>query len=303
MTTVSPAATPPAAADRRAPDRSAAGKEIAVFLGVTAALMVASTTVAIGQDVDVRHIEQATAVGQAAMYGQAFFPLLGALAARLAVAGTLRGAGFGLRRAPWRSIGLAWLYGLGTTLAGAALVWLTGLGGFVTGELTGMVPLGLTVLVLPYLVLAFGEDIGWRGLLVTRLAALAGPRTVVLVSGAAWAAFHVPLMVWLGGTPPGVPMWWAVAMFTVGGVALGAVLASMQLRWGLWPGVVAHAVANAAFYHVIAPLTRDEAHTAWFSTETGLGWAVAAVAGALLWLRYVPLTRTANGGTAAGVRR
>ena len=247
---------------------------------------------ALAQGVDVRNIEDASPLGQAVMYGQALWPFVGVLVARLSVGGSLRRAGLGFRRPGWRPLGLAWAYGLGVTLAGGLLVWGTGLGGIDTGPLTGVVPLGLTVLALPYVPLALAEDVGWRGLLVTRLAEVSGPRTVVLVSGFAWAAFHWPLIALLGGTPGGVPAVAAVAMFTVSTLALGAVLASMQLRWGIWPGVLAHAVVNAALYHVLEPMTTEQGATGWFATETGLAAAVVGVAGAWLWLRRFPV-RTA----------
>ncbi|WP_433303706.1 CPBP family intramembrane glutamic endopeptidase [Actinoplanes sp. CA-030573] len=284
-------------------NRKSAIKEIAVFLGTTAALLAASTTVALGQDVDVRHIDDATALGQAAMYGQAAFPLIGALVARLATHGTLRRPGFGFRRTSWRSIGIAWLYALAATLAGGVLVWVTGAAGFDSGGLSPSVLLGLTVLTLPYIPLAIGEDIGWRGVLVNRLAEISGPRTVVLVGGLAWSAFHWPLILLLGGTPQGVPPIMGVVLFTVFNTALGAVLANMQLRWGIWPGVIAHAVGNAVMYHVLTPLTVENAHSGWFATETGLMSVITGIAGALLWWRFAPLVRTPDGGTAPGTRR
>jgi membrane protease YdiL (CAAX protease family) len=163
-----------------------------------------------------------------------------------------------------------------------------------------MVPLGLTVLVLPYVLLAIGEDVGWRGLLVTRLAEVAGPRTVVLVGGLIWSAFHWPLILVLGGTPTGVSEWWAVLWFTVGTTALGAVLAAMQLHWGLWPGVLAHAVVNAALYHVVEPLTEDTGRASWFATETGMVHGLVLVVAAAVFLRFFPLVSSADGGTVAG---
>jgi membrane protease YdiL (CAAX protease family) len=177
------------------------------------------------------------------------------------------------------------------------VVWAVGLAGFKTDAVGAMLPLGLTVLVLPYIALAIGEDVGWRGLLVARLAGIAGPRTVVLVSGLVWAMFHWPLMIFLGGTPEGVPVWWSVIVFTVFIMGLGAVLANMQLRWGLWPGVVAHAVSNATMYHVLEPLTREKSLTGWLSGEAGLIPAIIAILGALIWWRFAPLARTAEGGT------
>ena len=132
---------------------------------------------------------------------------------------------------------------------------------------------------------------------MTRLAQVAGPRTVVLASGLAWSAFHWPLILWLGGTPEGVSPAYAVVMFTVALTAFSAVLASMQLRWGIWPVCVAHAVWNATLYQVLEPVTVEESSTTWFSTETGLFLAVTSLVAAALWWRRFPLRGTSSGST------
>ncbi|MGY1605084.1 CPBP family glutamic-type intramembrane protease [Geodermatophilus sp. SYSU D00815] len=277
-------------------------KEVGVFLGTTAALIATTTGIAVAHDADVRRVDEAPPLVQALLFGQALIPLLAAVVARLATGG-LRRPGWGFRRPSWRSLLTAWLWGLLTTLAGGALVWLTGVGGFRDEGLDVQVLLGLTVLTVPYVLLALAEDVGWRGVLVQRLATVCGPRTVVLVSGIPWALFHWGLVLFLGGTPAGVPTWWALLCFTVGTVAFGAVLASMQLRWGIWPGVVAHAAVNAVLYHVLDPLTGDTGRTNWFATESGLFGTLALVAGAALWLRFLPLVRRAGGGTDVVPRR
>ncbi|MFI7587002.1 CPBP family intramembrane glutamic endopeptidase [Spongisporangium articulatum] len=301
MTAVHPLAAPaeqsaptspePSPTDGPAPAyERTARREIAVFLAVTFGLIGVSTVVAWNEGVDVTHIEDATPLGAAAMYGQAFFPLLGALAARFTVG--RRGEGWGFRRAPWRSLASAWAYSVAVVLGAGTLVWLTGTGGLDTHAdgTTLLTALGgLTVLAAPYVLLALGEDVGWRGLLTTRLARLGGPRLVVLGGGLAWSAFHVPLIVWLGGTPEGVPVWFAVTAFTVGTTAFGAVLSSMQLRYGIWPGVVAHAVFNAVLYHAVEPLTVTRDATGWTGTETGAFAALVGVLGAAVWLRRNPI--------------
>jgi membrane protease YdiL (CAAX protease family) len=162
----------------------------------------------------------------------------------------------------------------------------------------------VTALVVPFALLALSEDLGWRGLLVTRLAEISGPWTVVLVSGLAWSAAHYPLMIWIGGTPEGVSMPYAITMFTIGTTAGGVVLAWMQLRWGIWPGVVAHAAFNVALYYVAEPATvLAGAGTNWIATESGLAVAAASVLAAALWLRRAPLVARPGGrGTAAAVR-
>lgn len=278
--------------------RRTARREIGIFLAVNAALTAVSTAVALSEGVDVRHIEDASALGQTVMYASASFAAVGAVVAQLVVHRSLRRPGWGVRRTPLRAVAGAWGFTLATVLTSGVLLWGTGLGGLDTGAVGTSTLLGLTVLVAPYALLALAEDVGWRGLLVTRLAAIAGPRTVVLVGGVTWSAFHWPMMIWLGGTPEGVAPWFAVAMFTVGLTGFGAVLAGMQLRWGIWPGVVAHAVWNATLYHVLEPLTVERKHTLWFGTETGLLTAVVGVAAALLWWRFLPLVRTPEGTTA-----
>ncbi|WP_245899756.1 hypothetical protein [Geodermatophilus normandii] len=107
MTTTPSLSAPPAApAVRPSPWR-----EVGVFLGTTAALLTVTTSVAAAADADVAHVDQAPPLVQALLFGQALIPLVAAVVARLATAGTLRRPGWGFRRASWRSLGTAWLWG------------------------------------------------------------------------------------------------------------------------------------------------------------------------------------------------
>ncbi|EFC80026.1 hemerythrin domain-containing protein [Parafrankia sp. EUN1f] len=320
-------------ADGRRPRR-----ELVVFLAVTFGLTALSTAVALGQSVDVRHIGDASGLGQTAMYAQALWPLLGAAAARLAVrrprrpgAAATRAAaapgctgdaatrdGWGWRRPSARVLGLAWLYGVSYPLLAGLVLWMTGLGGFDgagladTFALGGLptavgaalaVTLGLTVGCLPYVLLAIGEEVGWRGVLVPHLAEGNSPARVVLLGGLIWSAFHLPIIVALGGTPDGVPTPVAAVCFTVALTALGATLAWQRLRHGLWPAVVTHAAVNATLYTVVEPATTDRAHTGWFGTETGLLLAVASVVAAVCWSRRAPLRPSADGTVVANIAK
>ena len=262
-----------------------ARREAVRFVVIQALLGVAGTAVAVSEGVNVTHIEDASPLGQAVTYGLALTPLIAALVARLSTTRTLRGWGF--RRTGWRPLLLAWALGLVPVLAGYAAVWTTGAGRF-DGDPSSAVLAG-TVLVAPYMLLALAEDLGWRGLLVTRLAQLARPRTVYLVSGVLWSLSHLGLLLFLGGTPEGVSPLYAAAMFTVATTALGSMLAAMQLRWGLWPGVVAHATVNAVLYHFADPSTVPTgALTGWIATETGVAYALAMVVTALAFFRWFP---------------
>jgi membrane protease YdiL (CAAX protease family) len=298
---MSTTSSPPATTAVATPDPTGlARRQIAIFLSTTFGLLAASTVTGVALDVDVRHLADASPTGQAAMYGQALWPLVGAVVAQLATRRTLRRPGWGFQRTPWRTLGLAWLFAVVVGVLPPVLVWVTGFAGFNPADLARHALLAMTVLALPYVVLALGEDVGWRGLLVSRLALLGGPRLVVLGSGLAWAAFHWPLMLFLGGAPEGVPLLWSVPMFTIATTALGAVLAWMRLRWGQWPGVVAHAVLNAVTYHLIVPATVEDTRTGWVGTESGLAAALVLTVAAVLWLRSAPLRRV-DGRTVAAL--
>lgn len=281
-----------------APAPATARREVVCFVILQAFLGLAATAVALVENVNLLQIEEASVLGQVATYGMAFTPLIAALVVRLSTTRGLRG--FGFRRVGWRPMLLAWVTGLAPVLAAYAVVWLTGAGGFSGDPISAI--LAATVLVLPYLPLALAEDIGWRGLLVTRLAQIARPRTVYAVSGVLWSLSHVWLIVFLGGTPQGVSPVYAAAMFTVGTTALGSILAAMQLRWGLWPGVLAHATVNAVLYHFADPATGVTGPaTNWIATETGLAYAISMVVAALIFHRWFG-RRGGVGSATAGVK-
>jgi uncharacterized protein len=289
---------------RRTPSATAARREIAIFLVLQFAFLACSSTIAISEGVDVRRIDEASALGQASLYLSGLGAVLAVIVARLVTAGTLRRAGWGFRRVRPRIVLGAWAYGLIVPLVAYVAVWGSAAGAFeADGGMALSAAVAVTALVVPFALMALAEDLGWRGLLVTRLAEIGGPRTVVLVGGIAWSAAHYPLMIWIGGTPDGVSMPYAIAMFTIGTTALGAVLAWMQLRWGIWPGVVAHAAFNVALYYVAEPATVVTGPaTNWIATESGLAVATASVLAAVLWLRRAPLVAHPGGGTAAAVR-
>lgn len=286
-------------------------REIAIFLALTAVLTAASIAVAVSQGVDVTRLGEAPLIGQIALFGQAFYPGIAAIVARLMTAGTLRGLGWG-----WGATRryLTPSYALPLAYCGVAygIAWATGLAGWDPEGLAAGLPLAgvpegvaaigaallaLTVGMVPFLVLSLGEEIGWRGLMVPRLAEVMPLPKVALCSGLAWASFHLPLMLFVAGAVEGVPIFYAVACLAVTGVALSYPLAWLRLKSrSVWPAVVLHASHNAAVYLVCDPLTTDAGNAAFFAGETGAGLAVAAVSVAgLLWLYDRRTGREARG--------
>lgn len=91
---------------------------------------------------------------------------------------------------------------------------------------------------------AFGEEVGWRGYMPTRLVTAGVPKPV-LISGLIWALWHVPLILsgqYGAGSRPRL----SATLFVIGVIADGYLAAFLRLQWGsVWPAVVMHGAWNA----------------------------------------------------------
>lgn len=92
-------------------------------------------------------------------------------------------------------------------------------------------------------VLAFGEELGWRGWLQTALLPL-GTWPALLITGVAWGLWHAPVI--LLGYNFGRPDLVGVLLMVGGCVAWGILFGWLRLRSAsLWPAVLAHGSLNA----------------------------------------------------------
>jgi len=116
---------------------------------------------------------------------------------------------------------------------------------------------------------ALGEEIGWRGFLVPELSKNVSFTGTALISGAIWACWHYPLLIW-GDYNSGTPTWYGLSCFTVMVVSISFVFAWMRLKSGsLWTGALLHASHNLYIQAIFTPLTRDTGKTAWYIDEFG----------------------------------
>lgn len=122
-------------------------------------------------------------------------------------------------------------------------------------------------------VLAFGEELGWRGWLVPALRPL-GTWPALLLSGVIWGLWHSPLIL-LGYNFGRTDI--TGVLFMVGGcVAWGVLLGWLRLRSAsIWPAVLAHGSLNASagLILIVAASQPDLA----LAGPLGIaGWIVAA---------------------------
>lgn len=135
-------------------------------------------------------------------------------------------------------------------------------------------------------VAATGEEIGWRGLLLPELSRKLSLPTAALVTGAIWAVWHYPGILWGGYASDSTPIWYSVVSFTVMALGWSMVLAWLRFASGsFWPAALMHGAHNITIQAILDPITNEAAGvTPFVIGEFGLGIAFAYVcAGALAW--------------------
>lgn len=113
-----------------------------------------------------------------------------------------------------------------------------------TISLISQTALAFTIAIPINMLFTFGEEFGWRGYLLPRLAPLGGLPAAILV-GLVWGFWHAPLIVLDGYNYPGYP-WLGVLMMMLFCVLLSIIFAWLRFRSGsVWPSTLAHAALNA----------------------------------------------------------
>jgi uncharacterized protein len=271
-------------------DRSRTRPALALFLALTFALSAVFWWLII-------------AAGSLGAHGGAYVlalmwcPGVGALVTRLAFQRDLRGQGWRPGEPRW--VALAYVLPFAYAAATYGLVWLAGLGGVDLGRFR--TPVGVFVVLgsLQSLLSATGEELGWRGFLVPTLARTMSFGRAALVSGAIWAAWHVPLILFADYNA-GTPAWYAVPCFAAMVVALAVPLAWLRLRSGsVWPAALLHATHNLFVQGFFDRVTVDTGPTRWLTGEFGAALAAAvALTAWLFWRARGAVTWGASRGAA-----
>jgi uncharacterized protein len=129
---------------------------------------------------------------------------------------------------------------------------------------------------------ALGEELGWRGFLVPQLAKVTSFPRVALISGAVWALWHYPLILFADYHGAG-PLWFSIACFTVLVLGISFLFAWMRLKSGsVWTGMLLHASHNLFVQAFFDAQTRNARVTGLWTTEFGAGLALAAIFVALI---------------------
>ncbi|MBI2824367.1 MAG: CPBP family intramembrane metalloprotease [Planctomycetia bacterium] len=243
-----------------------------------------------------------------------WMPAVAAVVARLVLRDGFKDVSFrwGGRRGFQMAI-TGWLFPVAVGTVAYGLAWSTGLALFKTPAVPGLpavtapidalcllLAIRLSIGVVIAAIAAAGEEIGWRGYMLSRLIE-AGVPCPIFVSGLVWAAWHLPLI--LGGVYASGPYpILSACLFVVAIVAQGFVLARLRLASGsVWPAIIGHSAWNATIQGVFDFSTISPSSGPWVG-ESGILVALTMFAFAWpfmrgTWPAYrapgVPLVRTA----------
>ncbi|NTU84886.1 MAG: CPBP family intramembrane metalloprotease [Chloroflexales bacterium] len=233
-----------------------------------------------------------------------FAPALASIVARLALREGFGDVSFRLReRRIWRGILVALLFPLLVAIIAYGLAWGLGLAQFqppptpadwphfASPAVTFAFTLVATLVFALVPTLPLGEELGWRGYMLTRLVDTGVPRPL-LVSSLIWGAWHLPIIV--AGTyrpgNPSAPLLVQCGLFLVVVVAFGSFLGGLRLATGsIWPPVVAHGAWNLVIQAVFDPATHGATARLWTGEAGLLVIGVTVVGTLLLW--QTPLLR------------
>jgi uncharacterized protein len=165
---------------------------------------------------------------------------------------------FGPARQILPALGKAWAYPLIVGGIAYGIAWATGLASFAAPSMrdfgltaapgwvrfAALLGVAASIGVPLSAISAAGEEIGWRGFMMTRLVEAEIPRPA-FVSGLIWGFWHVPLIVtgqYASGPHPLV----SALLFLVSIVAAGYVAAHLRLGSGsVWPAIAFHSAWNS----------------------------------------------------------
>jgi uncharacterized protein len=213
-------------------------------------------------------------------------PGVSALATRLIFQHNVRGEGWKWGPTRYEIAGYVLPIVYASVAYGA--VWLTHFGGVDPSRFHASIWRFIILGILTSIVYALGEELGWRGFLVPKLAeGLTFTRTA-FVSGIIWSAWHIPLIIFAGYNG-GTPAAYSIACFVVLVIGISFPMAWLRLKSrSVWPTAIMHASHNLFIQGFFDVVTVNTGPTKYLLSEFGAVLALAAViTGYIFWrLRY-----------------
>lgn len=163
------------------------------------------------------------------------------------------------------------------------VAWSVGLAEFVPPTFGLLFLAELSVQFVAQLIGGLGEEIGWRGYMLTRLIDARVPYPV-LVSGLIWGVWHLPLLL-SGLYYAGPNIYLSALLFMVAVTVLSWFYAQLRLVTGsIWPAILLHGAWNAIIHNIFDASTSGAQANLWIG-ESGILVMLATIVVSVLLIR------------------
>lgn len=177
--------------------------------------------------------------------------------------------------------GIIWIFGLGKLNIDGLQAQVTDTLGF--EEINSFLAFVIIILfvgivgIIPSVLSALGEEIGWRGFLVPELYKSQNLTKTSLISGFFWGIWHLPILLFADYNS-GTPSWFAMTCFMVLVIGVSFLYTWYRMKSGsLWTAVILHASHNVFIQSFFTPITEDTGNTAYYIDEFGIVLPMVAI--------------------------
>lgn len=231
-------------------------------------------------------IKSSTGVNSGSVFviGLMWVPGISALISKLVVDHSIRGLGWRIHKKSLPYIGMAYVIPLILCFMVYGFAWLTGIGTLGDYSITQIIIFAIAGVLISCLA-AVGEEIGWRGFLLTELRQIVPVKLISVIIGVVWYLYHVPAILFSDYNNENIPYSLLCFFIMVMGFTIVANFLCVKAQ-SFWPAVLLHASHNVFVQSIFDSITVTGKYTKYFTSEFGIGLAVAyigiAIAGAFI---------------------
>jgi len=129
--------------------------------------------------------------------------------------------------------------------------------------------LALIIMLPVTFITAFGEEIGWRGLMYPVMQRMWGWKKAIIISGGVWTLWHLPLVI-SGLYLQGTLIIYRVPVFIIEVFGLTVIFSWVRMKSrSVWPAIVIHTAHNYIDQIIFQSLT-NKTYSGYFVGETGI---------------------------------
>lgn len=205
------------------------------------------------------------------VYGLMWMPALAGIITKLITDHTIRGIGW--RPCSIKNMLISYFLPIIACIIVYGIAWVTGIGTYKSIMSFGQLIMYAVIGIFISCITAVGEEIGWRGFLLTELRKSFNYPMICLIGGLVWFAYHVPIMWFSTYNNGNIVVSTICFFFMVMGMASIANYLCIKTN-SFWPGVILHASHNLFVQNVFDRSTENGPYTQLLTSEFGVGLAV-----------------------------